>query len=88
VMTRIGLLTDIAAQNDCLTGMHCVFRRELSVRDWWRLLRSKELAWLRWNDPVLFNMIWVRLAMASVATALRVPHFPFQKKQPAKWFPK
>ena len=41
-----------------------------AVRDWWRSFKGpKEFAGLRWNDPVPFMMIWIRLAMASEVRA-------------------
>jgi D-aspartate ligase len=75
----------VVEPHDCLTSIHHLLRRELSVRDWWRSFRgTKEFAWLRWSDPVPFIMIWIRLAMASVAIAVRALHFPFRKSQPER----
>jgi D-aspartate ligase len=67
---------------DCVTTMHYVLRREISVRDWWRSFKgAREFAWFRWDDPVPFIMIWIRLAMVSVTKAVRVLHFPFRRSQ-------
>ena len=75
----------VVEPHDCLTSMHCALRGELSVGDWWRSFKgAKEFAWFRWNDPVPFIMIWIRLAMASAAKAVRVLHFPFLRSQPAR----
>lgn len=61
---------------DCLTSLHDLLRRELSVRDWWRSFNgAREFAWFRRSDPFPFIGIWIRLAMASVAKALRFLHF-------------
>lgn len=69
----------VVEPHDCLTSILYLLRRELSVRDWWRSFEgAREFAWFRWNDPVPFIMIWIRLAMASVAKAMRVLHLlPF-----------
>jgi D-aspartate ligase len=75
----------VVEPHDCLTSIYHLLRRELSVRDWWRSFEgTKEFAWFRWNDPVPFIMIWIRLAMASVAKAVRVLHFPFRRSQPER----
>jgi len=67
---------------DCVTSVHHVLRRKLSVRDWWRSFKgTREFAWFRWDDPVPFIMIWIRLAMVSVTKAVRVLHFPFRRSQ-------
>jgi D-aspartate ligase len=67
---------------DCVVSMRYVSRRELSVKDWWRSFKgAKECAWFRWDDPVPFIMIWIRLAMVSVTKAVRVLHFPFRRSQ-------
>jgi D-aspartate ligase len=75
----------VVEPDDCLTSIHHLLHRELSVRDWWRSFRgAKEFAWLRWNDPVPFIIIWIRLALASVAIAGRALHFPFRRSQPER----
>jgi D-aspartate ligase len=75
----------VVEPHDCLTSIHHLLRRELSVRDWWQSFKgAKEFAWFRWNDPLPSIMIWIRLAMASVAKAARVLHFPFRRSQPER----
>ena len=72
----------VVEPHDCLTCIHGLLRRELSVRDWWRSFEgAREFAWFRWNDPVPFIMIFIRLAMATVAKAVRLLHFPFQRSK-------
>ena len=74
----------VVEPHDCLTSMHHLLRRELSVRDWWRSFEgAKEFAWFRWNDPIPFIMIWIRLAMASVAKAMRAVVI-FLRSQPER----
>lgn len=69
----------VAEPHDCLTSIHHLLHRAISVRDWWRSFEgAREFAWFRWNDPVPFIMIWIRLAIASVARAMRILHLlPF-----------
>ncbi len=63
----------VVEPHDCLTSMHHLLRRELSVRDWWRSFKgSKEFAWFRWDDPAPFLMVWIRLAIPVLAKALHV----------------
>ncbi|MFK4726198.1 D-aspartate ligase [Bradyrhizobium niftali] len=67
---------------DCMTSMHHLWRRELSVRDWWRSFKgAREFAWFRWDDPLPFIMIWIRLAMGSVTKAVRVLQSPFRRSE-------
>ena len=71
----------VVEPHDCATSMHHVLRRGLSVRNWWQSFKgTREFAWFRWNDPIPFIMIWIRLAMACVAKAVRV--LPFRRSQP------
>jgi D-aspartate ligase len=76
----------VVEPHDCLTSMHSILRRELSLRDWWRSFKGvREFAWFRWSDPAPFIMIWMRLAMASATKAARVLHFPFRRSQHAEY---
>ncbi|KRR18570.1 hypothetical protein CQ14_24575 [Bradyrhizobium lablabi] len=73
----------VVEPHDFVTSMHHILRRGLSVKNWWQSFKgTREFAWFRWNDPVPFIMIWIRLAMESVAKAVRVLHFPFRRSQP------
>lgn len=75
----------VAEPHDCATSMHHLLRGELSLGDWWRSFRgSREFAWFRWDDPVPFLMIWIRVIMAGVAKAVRVLHFPDWRSQSAE----
>jgi D-aspartate ligase len=63
----------VVEPHDCLTSMHHLFRRELSIRDWWGSFKGpKEFAWFKWNDPAPFLMVWIRLAISVLAKALNV----------------
>lgn len=67
---------------DCLTSLHDLLRRELSVRDWWRSFNGAwEFAWFRRSDLVPFIVIWIRLATASVAKAVRFLHVLFRRSE-------
>ena len=75
----------VVEPHDCLTSIHHLLHRELLVRDWRQSFKGvREFAWFRWNDPVPFIMIWIRLAVASVAKAASVLHFPFRRSQPER----
>jgi len=75
----------VVEPHDCLTSIHSLLRGELSFRDWWRSFKGvREFAWFRWNDPVPFIMIWIRLGMVSIAKAVRVLQFPFLRSQPSQ----
>jgi len=75
----------VVEPHDCLTSIHSLLRGELSFRDWWRSFKGvREFAWFRWNDPVPFIMILIRLGMVSIAKAVRVLQFPFLRSQPAQ----
>lgn len=76
----------VAEPHDCLTSIHHLLRRELSIKDWWRSFEgAREFAWFRWHDPAPFIMIWIRLAVASAAKALRVLHLhPFRRSRPER----
>ncbi len=72
----------VVEPHDCVTSMHQVLRRGLSVRNWWQSFKgAREFAWFRLDDPVPFIMIWIRLAMVSVTKAVRVLHFPFRRSE-------
>ncbi len=56
----------IVELHDLRASLHYVRHRELSLRQWWRSLAGpKELAWFRWNDPLPFLMMWIRLAVGA-----------------------
>lgn len=68
--------------HDCLTCIHDLLRRELSVRDWWGSFKgAREFAWFTRSDPVPFIVIWIRLATASVAKAVRFLHVLFRRSE-------
>lgn len=62
----------IVEPHDCVTSINDLLRGELSVRDWWRSFNgAREFAWFRRSDPFPFIVIWIRLAMVTVAKAVR-----------------
>lgn len=51
---------------DCITSIHDLLHRELSVRHWWRSFYGvREFAWFDWFDPCPAR--WYGLALGSGA---------------------
>lgn len=72
----------VVEPQDCLTCIHDLLCRELSIGDWWRSFKgAREFAWFRRSDPLPVIVIWIRLAMASVAKGVWLLHFLFRRSE-------
>ncbi len=66
----------VVEPDDLRASMNYFRRGELSAYDWLRSFKGrKEFAWLNWDDPLPFLMVWARFAIRGVGKILRIGPF-------------
>jgi predicted ATP-grasp superfamily ATP-dependent carboligase len=59
----------IVEPQDFLCSLYSLWRRKLTLGDWWRSLRGvREFAWFKWNDPAPCFILSIHMVIRGFVT--------------------